>query len=1492
MAWQEAEISDGGGRIYLSFAVYSETADGGAEKKGVWNKTSRFAGPYAFIGEQPWIYNLYVDKDGKIIFTASYSAFAAQTLVSKDGGKTFTSSFLPQKPPPENSQNFYNGAEEETIAPKVFQTSNGRYLMFTQRSENQALTLFYASSKDLVSWTPFEPFIQQDGEKNLTLNFLPEHASFEGCEYVVFQSYVPGENNRMSFQLYIKKSEDSGLTWTPARRLTDFRDPVSNVTESPDFFNNERAHISARETSMLLVWERKYINGGSFIYALNIGKSGEPLGRAERISSGETSGYAPRSLSSGGAALVVWFETLGAGNAVYAAVRRPYGWERRRVSQASGASILPAVAQTESSVYIFWQDANGGRIYICSQDENVLSPKVTPLNFVYGEPVNSNLARISWIPPRDSSGIRGFSWVWSMDENASPPREVMAGSGVLSAEFPVYEDGPHHFALSVCDSAGNWSQPARTVFLRDTKPPETPIIAHNPLDAKGYFLSNTFSIKWEGGAEGDAAGYNWSLQYAGTLEGSGGEWAGVAASLEKTFSAPSQKALRVMGSAESAYYTNADNGVYRFVLYAIDSAGNVSRPAVYYFKLNKYIVRTFITVLNSFQDEQGVFSLRIIGRGFKSGGNARTVSFRGKGGSSRERILKDGRDFLVKSDREIYVPSVEHIPEGEYYVVVDHPLRGEAESPNSVYIGRTQTVKHGDYTSLWKPLWRANLENVFILNPSVIIIFAAAVFCFGLIFLTCWTFAFIIKEKEATALEALAVLSGNFMPEEEKQIKKTRKGKRRYGLRLKLTLFTASLVIFVVAIVSIPLYYMMMNAQRDTLLNGLYDRASVLLEAVGTSAKVFLPANNLLELGYLPAQSVSVPEARYITITGYGEGASTSPDYVWATNDPNILEKIDAAELRPGVSRIQDAITPLLKTYQDNLNAQAGLLAGTLAKTVVELNAESLTLIGKNDAESQKRIAEIQETARALEDRITGVLGIMNKEVNSYPEYTIENYAKNDIFILYKPILFRQGSSDLYVRGFVRIEISVESIRERLMEGRAEILRAILLIALAALVVGFLGALALSSIIIGPLKALVRHVEKIRDTEDKSKLSGGEIVIKSRDELAVLANTINEMTQGLVKAAIASQDLTIGKEMQKKFIPLEMDDSGNKKTYGYAKTPKVNFFGYYEGAKGVSGDYFDYRKLDDRYFAVIKCDVAGKGVPAALIMAQVATMFINYFLDWDPQKNNFQFQDLVYQINEFIENLGFKGRFAAFTLCLFDAETGLLRFCNAGDNIIHMYDASNKKMKQIVLSQTPAAGILPGSMVREGGAYRMETHYLDYGDILLLYTDGIEESKRKFRNERYQEIQCAHNGEPDGSAHGFHTVGQWDEEMGPARVEAVINAVMNKSTYNLFKYHDPQGEIEYHFDFTKCSGTVEEVIMAMVSVEKVFRMYYNPASSSNAKILVDSRVDAFLKNHFLEYNKYCSDKEPFLESKNYIYYNGMEEDEQYDDLTILGIKRR
>ncbi len=237
-----------------------------------------------------------------------------------------------------------------------------------------------------------------------------------------------------------------------------------------------------------------------------------------------------------------------------------------------------------------------------------------------------------------------------------------------------------------------------------------------------------------------------------------------------------------------------------------------------------------------------------------------------------------------------------------------------------------------------------------------------------------------------------------------------------------------------------------------------------------------------------------------------------------------------------------------------------------------------------------------------------------------------------------------------------------------------------------------------------------------------------------------------------------------------------------------------------------------------------------------------------------------------------------------------DEINSIARFCNAGDNIVHFYDASEGRIKTVSLPETPATGVLPNFLVESKGGYTVQTLTIDHGDILFLYTDGIEEAKRKFRDAKFNEILCAEG--PADTPHGNHVSGQGDEEMGPDRVRDIINAVMNKQIYRLQKWHNGEGDKELTFDFSACEGKVEEVIMALVAVEKMFRCFKNPASGEDARVLVDKKIDSFLKNHFLQYRTYCSFTREYPSNEAYMYYTHVKEDEQYDDLTILGIKRK
>jgi hypothetical protein len=258
-----------------------------------------------------------------------------------------------------------------------------------------------------------------------------------------------------------------------------------------------------------------------------------------------------------------------------------------------------------------------------------------------------------------------------------------------------------------------------------------------------------------------------------------------------------------------------------------------------------------------------------------------------------------------------------------------------------------------------------------------------------------------------------------------------------------------------------------------------------------------------------------------------------------------------------------------------------------------------------------------------------------------------------------------------------------------------------------------------------------------------------------------------------------------------------------------------------------------------------------------------------------------------------LEERGFKGRFAALTVSIVDSNSGKCYFVNAGDRDLHVYRASLGKMVKIELPDAPAAGVFAKDLVDMKGGFQLVPQQLQAGDTVFLFTDGIEEAKRTFRNERFETVVCDEPGLEDNAEHGgTHLKGADNEELGQIRIYDIINAVFNRETFRLVKFHNPIPEEDLLFDFTGCEGTVKEAVLAMVSVEKVFRLNPDPSATEEDHVAVDKNIDAFLKDHFKQYDRYFRRKVESEEEHSFVTYSHLKEDDQYDDLTILAIRKK
>ena len=619
-----------------------------------------------------------------------------------------------------------------------------------------------------------------------------------------------------------------------------------------------------------------------------------------------------------------------------------------------------------------------------------------------------------------------------------------------------------------------------------------------------------------------------------------------------------------------------------------------------------------------------------------------------------------------------------------------HPTRGPEPWFFPGFVERWKrpgTVKIGNF-ELELPGWTAGRISGFTVRTEALMVLALVALLGVLIVFAARRVSAIAYEGAVLSSEVTALIEGRpsaGMRGREKRMKELRR--KGAGLRLKFTLLVVVLVILVVLIVAVPLGYQMTNNQQTVLATGLRKQSEILIGSLSSAAtsQIKLRSEGYATIAEVPSGRTAMAEALHATITGPATRPENGPDpnaqpgavrdFVWASDEKKWKDLRDAGTFKPAELPADDelAAAGIVKDFQQEIEDKLSAAMGTQISRYLDLREQGKALESGPRRASPERInearLELRRLGREIDRDLAEQLAALGP-LRSYPAF--ETRTPVDQYIFYYPIVYFDPEDSYLSHGMVRLSVGTEAIRQSIARAQIDLLRITGLIALLAVALGVVGAIILASITVTPIRRLVKGVAVIRDTEDKEALKGHSIQVGTRDEIGLLAETVNEMTQGLVKAAAANKELLIGKDIQKKFLPLLEVEAGRKGSVAEEESQAVALYGYYEGARVVSGDYFDFKKLDQSRYALIKCDVSGQGCLGALIMVEVATLFTNYFVDWlrrrqnissikDPserqraEKELARIDRLVYTINDRVEERKFTGRFAALTVCLYNA---------------------------------------------------------------------------------------------------------------------------------------------------------------------------------------------------------------------------------------------
>ena len=241
----------------------------------------------------------------------------------------------------------------------------------------------------------------------------------------------------------------------------------------------------------------------------------------------------------------------------------------------------------------------------------------------------------------------------------------------------------------------------------------------------------------------------------------------------------------------------------------------------------------------------------------------------------------------------------------------------------------------------------------------------------------------------------------------------------------------------------------------------------------------------------------------------------------------------------------------------------------------------------------------------------------------------------------------------------------------------------------------------------GQTRGLIFLGKRINNME----YSGSDIeFIYSVGNLAIISLENKRLFKEELEKQKMEEELELAKEIQKNLLPQSLPDLHN-----------FDISASNISSKQVGGDYYDIIKYDDKNHVVAIADVSGKGVPAALLMANIQA-----FLKTICRKA-MKIDEATALMNDLLAENITDGRFITFFWTMLNDDDCSIQYVNAGHNppLLVRHGEITKLQK---------GGMILGVM-KSTVPYLTEKIKLQSGDTLIMFTDGVTEAMDKNRNE-------------------------------------------------------------------------------------------------------------------------------------------------------------
>ena len=202
-----------------------------------------------------------------------------------------------------------------------------------------------------------------------------------------------------------------------------------------------------------------------------------------------------------------------------------------------------------------------------------------------------------------------------------------------------------------------------------------------------------------------------------------------------------------------------------------------------------------------------------------------------------------------------------------------------------------------------------------------------------------------------------------------------------------------------------------------------------------------------------------------------------------------------------------------------------------------------------------------------------------------------------------------------------------------------------------------------------------------------------------------VAQLVRQQQQEAKERERIEQELRVASLIQQTLLPKTLPE-----------LPGYDVAAYYQPAREVGGDFYDFLDLEDGRFGLVVGDVTDKGVPAALVMATTRTMLRA------AAQRLLSPGEVLQRVNDVLVQDIPPNMFVTCLYAILDTESGRLVYANAGHDLPYRRRVGRSDGAEELRARGMPLGLMPGM------GYEEKEIVLEKGESVLFYSDGLVEA--------------------------------------------------------------------------------------------------------------------------------------------------------------------